>query len=396
MSKKIIFLAVLIVGIIGAIYYLNSMKATSSDKNSVEENKIQNPGQLNNQNIPNGGTKEIKEYVPDEQAVKEKSLKFQEAPELAGIAGYINTNPDIKIKDLKGKVVLVDFWTYTCINCIRTLPYLKSWHEQYNDEGLVIIGVHTPEFEFEKDYDNVKSAAEKYQLEYSIVQDNDYSTWRAYKNRYWPRKYLVDIDGFIRYDHIGEGSYDETEKMIRELLKERMGRSGDGKIEEDMAAPSNVADVEFEKVGTPEIYFGYEFTRGNFGNPEGLEAEKIIDYKIPIIVKPNNVYLDGKWKINKDNVELVGENGRIILGYDAKTVNIVAGSASGSEVRVTVDTRYVDDSSKGIDVLIQNNKSSAKVKDERLYNLVDYEYGKGLLELRINGKGFKIYTFTFG
>ncbi|MBI4175952.1 MAG: thioredoxin family protein, partial [Candidatus Aenigmarchaeota archaeon] len=129
------------------------------------------------------------------------------APELQGIAGYINTE-GIKLADLRGKVVLIDFWTYTCINCIRTLPYLNAWYDKYHDKGFEIIGVHTPEFSFEKDYNNVKAAVDKYGIRYPVVQDNDYATWRAYKNNYWPRKYLVDAQGNIRYDHIGEGGYE--------------------------------------------------------------------------------------------------------------------------------------------------------------------------------------------
>ena len=146
--------------------------------------------------------------------------QFSKAPDFAGISGYINTHP-ITLKDLKGKVVLVDFWTYSCINCIRTLPYLADWNAKYADKGLVIVGVHTPEFEFEKNIDNVKAAVQKFGIKYPVLQDNDKGTWNAYGNSYWPRKYLIDSDGYIRYDHIGEGGYAETEKIIQTLLAER-------------------------------------------------------------------------------------------------------------------------------------------------------------------------------
>ena len=138
------------------------------------------------------------------------------APELAA-GSWINSQP-LSIADLKGKVVMVDFWTYSCINCIRTLPHMNAWQEKYADKGLIIIGIHTPEFEFEKNYANVKFAVEKYGIKYPVVQDNDYKTWRAYGNSYWPRKYLIDKEGNIRYDHIGEGGYEETEKVIQQLL----------------------------------------------------------------------------------------------------------------------------------------------------------------------------------
>ena len=146
--------------------------------------------------------------------------QFRMTPELARISGYINTDP-VTLEELRGNVVLVDFWTYSCINCIRTIPYLNAWHDKYADDGLVIVGVHTPEFEFEKDYNNVKAAVEEFKIQYAVVQDNEKGTWKEYENRYWPRKYLIDNEGYIRYDHIGEGSYAETEKVIQSLLSER-------------------------------------------------------------------------------------------------------------------------------------------------------------------------------
>jgi thiol-disulfide isomerase/thioredoxin len=144
---------------------------------------------------------------------------FKKAPDFTEITGYINTNP-VKLGDLSGKVVLVHFWTYTCENCIHMIPYLNKWQQNYADKGLVIIGIHTPEFELEKSTDNVKQAVKDYQIEYPVLQDNNYATWKAYQNRYWPRDYLIDTQGFIRYDHIGEGDYGETEKAIQSLLAE--------------------------------------------------------------------------------------------------------------------------------------------------------------------------------
>ena len=155
----------------------------------------------------------------DDKKTELKQGAYPKAPDFAGIERWINSEP-LKIEGLKGKVVLVDFWTYTCINCIRTLPYLKEWDKKYKDRGLVIVGVHTPEFEFEKKYENVVNAVNEYQIKYPVAQDNDYATWRAYQNRYWPHKFLIDMDGYIRYDHIGEGAYEETEKMIQQLLNE--------------------------------------------------------------------------------------------------------------------------------------------------------------------------------
>jgi thiol-disulfide isomerase/thioredoxin len=387
-SNNILLAAVLII-VASSIYFLNSMRASPA---GFAPDEIVKGGE----SIAEGIESLPLDYLEDKEIVSEKALQFKQAPELTAIAGYINTDDSVSILSFKGKVVLVDFWTYTCINCIRTFPYLNSWHEKYEDDGLVIIGVHTPEFNFERDYDNVKQAADRYDLKYAIVQDNDYATWRAYENRFWPRKYLVDIDGFIRYDHIGEGKYGETERVIQELLKERMERLGQKKSIEDMTGPEKVVEVDFVQVGTPEIYLGYDFTRGNFGNKEGLPPNQIIDYEIPLIVNPNKVYLEGTWKINKDDAELMSDRGRIVLGYDAKAVNIVASSELGSEVEVLFDTKSLDQDKLGSDVDIIEGKSTATVKDGRLYNVVDFEYGEGLLELKINGRGFRINTFTFG
>jgi len=152
--------------------------------------------------------------------------KFKKAPDLVGIAYYLNTTPEQLEKQMKDKVILYDIWTYSCINCIRTLPYITAWNDKYSDEGLLIIGIHSPEFEFEKDKENVELAIEKYGIKYPVVMDNDWETWKAFENRYWPRKYVADHEGYIRYDHIGEGEYQETEKIIQQLLEERSSSLG--------------------------------------------------------------------------------------------------------------------------------------------------------------------------
>jgi thiol-disulfide isomerase/thioredoxin len=158
----------------------------------------------------------------DNAQFKTDNSQFKRAPEFTDITGYLNTNPDLKLTDLKGKVVLVHFWTYTCINCKHTIPHLNEWYEKYADEGFIIIGVHSPEFDFEKDIDNVKEAVKDNDIQYPVIQDNNYGTWNAYGNQYWPRDYLIDTQGFIRYNHIGEGDYDKTEKAILSLLSEGM------------------------------------------------------------------------------------------------------------------------------------------------------------------------------
>ena len=208
--KTILFILVLIV-IIGAIYELEQSKV-KPQRLSINKNFINN--------LTNNPANKLS-ITNEPRLPPVKKGIYPQAPELAGISGYLNLGKDekkLKIADFRGKVVLIDFWTYTCINCSRTLPHVIGWDKKYRDKGLVIVGVHTPEFEFEKKYENVKAALDKYGITYRVVQDNEYATWQAFGNRYWPHKYLIDADGYIRYDHIGEGEYAETEKHLQELL----------------------------------------------------------------------------------------------------------------------------------------------------------------------------------
>jgi thiol-disulfide isomerase/thioredoxin len=279
--------------------------------------------------------------------------KFREAPNFKRVAGYINTNDSkpLNLQDLKGNVVLVDFWTYSCINCIRTIPYLNDWFEKYTGKGLTIVGVHTPEFEFEKNFNNVKSAVDKFHIKYPVLQDNDKGTWNAYENNYWPRKYIVDTEGNIRYDHIGEGAYSETEKVIQYLLAERGAKMGKTEITfSNTSVPavsagdgnSQASKRDFSEIQTPEIYLGYQLARDRLGNTENFQPDRTVSYTIPHNLnntnfKPNIVYLEGQWKNKPDNIELQSEMGRIVLNYSAKSVNIVAGGPVGATGRVSVD-----------------------------------------------------------
>ena len=321
--------------------------------------------------------------------------QFKLAPDLSKISGYINTNP-IKISDLKGKVVLIDFWTYSCINCIRTIPYLNAWYEKYADKGLVIVGVHTPEFEFEKNYDNVKAAVEKFGIKYPVVQDNDKGTWEAYQNRYWPHKYIVDDEGYIRYDHIGEGGYADTEKVIQSLLAEHAASKGANiTIDKSVSNPQNAQSVDFGKINTPELYFGYQYARAPLGNLEGFKPDQVVKYTIPTDANnltPNAIYLEGEWKNNADSMVLQSDSGRIMLIYSAKAANIVAGGHG--QVQVSEDGASVTAKSRGSDV---SEDGQLVINNQRLYNIAKHEqYGEHTLVLDIKGRGFQIYTFTFG
>jgi hypothetical protein len=270
---------------------------------------------------------------------------------------------------------------------------------------LVIVGVHSPEFEFEKNIDNVKAAVQKYGIKYPVIQDNDKGTWDAYQNRYWPRKYLVDNEGYIRYDHIGEGGYAETEKVIQSLLVERAAQTGISAINlntnTNTTTPENVQTVDFTKVKTPELYFGYEFARASLGNSEGFKPNQTVTYSVPqrSDLKPNTIYLIGDWKNNADNMELQSDTGSIALAYSAKSVNIVAGGKGGEEeeeeLSISEDgVALTNKSGRGIDL---SEQGKLVVDGQRLYNLVMHEgYDWHSLIIDVKGKGFQIYTFTFG
>jgi thiol-disulfide isomerase/thioredoxin len=368
---------------------------------------------------------------------------FPHAPELQGIASFINTEngKPIKLADLKGKVVLLDFWTYTCINCIRTIPYLNEWYDRYADQGFVILGVHSPEFEFEKNVQNVQDAVKEFGIKYPIALDSDHKTWNAYNNNYWPRHYLIDSQGYIRDDHIGEGGYSETEKTIQTLLAEKAALDNKSEISFDLdkgrstnssslSSPQSLAYIDINQNISPEIYLGYQDARSPLGNSEGFQPDKNVHYKLDAnngsgntSFIPNLVYLDGIWKNNNDNVELVSDKGKIILTYYAKSINIVA-SGNGQEATVlglnnnrNVSSNSSDSDGGKINVNNNNNiiglkagnlnntnkaldldKNGTVVVDkQRLYNIGLYDdYQPRSVITDIEGSGFKLYTFTFG
>lgn len=378
-----VVMAIAVVSVIaGFAIYFNTQEASISTKKSTSAEYID----LTAQNDKDGKMIQI-----------DKS-QFKKAKDFSKISEYINTKP-ISLDDLRDKVVLVDFWTYSCINCIRTIPYLNEWYDKYSDKGLVIVGIHTPEFEFEKNSENVKSAVQKFGIKYPVLQDNDKETWNEYDNRYWPRKYLVDDEGYIRYDHIGEGAYNETEKVIQGLLTERAGHLGIKNI--NLNASQNVdsgsklesQDVNFSKIKSPELYFGYEFARASLGNTEGFKPNQSLFYNLPenSEIKPNMIYLEGKWKNNPDHMELQSSNGSILLKYNSKSVNIVAG-AKGNFTVIQDGKLITNDLSKDSD-----SRGKFVADGQRLYNLVtNKNYGEHTIEIDVKGPGFQIYTFTFG
>ncbi|OGG54009.1 hypothetical protein A2851_01760 [Candidatus Kaiserbacteria bacterium RIFCSPHIGHO2_01_FULL_53_29] len=320
-----------------------------------------------------------------------KALVYPEAPELVLPDGYINTGgKPITIGEFKGKkVVLIDIWTYSCINCQRTLPYLKAWYEKYKNTGLEIIGVHTPEFAFEKLQKNVQTAVNGFGITYPVILDNEYRTWNAYGNQYWPRKYLVDIDGFIVYDHIGEGGYAETEMQIQKALAERAERLG--LAMPDIAVSQDVAEAG-GRVRSPETYFG-AWRNSNLGNGiSGTRGPQTLTMSSRL--QPNEFYLDGRWNFEEQYLENLSKGARIAFTYDAKDVYFVAAATAAVKIKVTRDGGEPLGTDRGADV---DANGEATIHEDRLYKLIEgADYGTHTLEIEVEGVGLQAYTFTFG
>lgn len=356
---------------------------------------------------------------PTEVAVSEIAARSEDdklAPELKDVSSWINSEP-FTLESQRGKVVLIDFWTYTCVNCIRTLPYIREWHEKYADSGLVILGVHTPEFDFEKDRDNVIDAMQKYSIEYAVAQDNDFGTWRNFENRFWPAKYLIDKDGYIRYTHFGEGSYAETEQVIRGLLEEA---GFDLSEISDMTDPepgidSNAYTNNPEERLTRELYAGYERNYGALQSqttppyilhPEYYqETDATILYNDPGEHENQFMYLQGLWLNEFERLVHARQTedfeDYVALKFVATSVNAVMAPDTDGEsytVRLTIDDKPLTPEQAGFDVMFgENGDSYVLVDGSRMYNLINLPLVSGNeLKLSSNSDEFVLFAFTFG
>jgi cytochrome c biogenesis protein CcdA/thiol-disulfide isomerase/thioredoxin len=322
-----------------------------------------------------------------EAASGERLPDLGRAPEFAG-GNWLNTagGEPLTMTGLQreNQVVLVDFWTYTCINCIRTLPELRSWQEEYGDDGLTIVGVHTPEFPFERETGNVENAIDEYDLEYPVVQDNEYGTWDAFRNQYWPAKYLIDANGEIRYTHFGEGDYETTEAAIRSLLEEA-GRDPGGRAEAD-------AETADPGLATPETYLGAARAQGWLNGPIVPGRRDFGGGTKPIDLPPNGFYYRGEWDVSPESAT-AGEGAAIDLRFKARRVFLVLGAEDHpGDVRVLLDGKPLPDSAAGEDVA----GSTARIDEQRLYRLVDLrKAGDHELTLELD-PGVEGYAFTFG
>jgi thiol-disulfide isomerase/thioredoxin len=291
------------------------------------------------------------------------------APEFQGIRAWLNTKP-LTMAGLRGKVVLVDFWTYTCVNCLRTLPHVKKWHEKYAKKGLVIVGVHTPEFGFEKDVANVEKAMKQAGIGYPVAVDSDMGTWNAYANRYWPAKYLIDKDGYIVYIHFGEGGYEQTEKAIQAQLHVRAKA-------EAAKAPRYIFDQ------SPETYAGVSKSYG-LGSGMACDSGGCDVYIDSGKHERNTIYPNGRWVQENDFLELKKEPGQLSYMFNAREVNMVM-EPVGAPVNA--------------DVLIDGKKiASIRIDGPRMYNVFRDKKGNyGERELEVVFHGFvRVYAYTFG
>ena len=303
-------------------------------------------------------------------AEAERLDDFGLAPEFRAIEAWINSEP-LTMAALRGKVVVIDFWTYSCINCLRTLPHVTAWDEAYRDDGLVIVGVHTPEFAFEREADNVRRSVRDHGIAYPVALDPDFGTWEAWRNRYWPAKYFVDRRGHIRYAHFGEGDYEESERVIRQLLAE--GQDG-------TLVSEAIEDATPTGPQTPESYLGYGRIDRFVGSR--IEPDREAEYTIPQFVPLHGLAYGGRWRVEEERI-VAGEDARLRLHFKGSDVFLVLGTSGGQEtVEVTLDGEPA---------------GAVAVTQDDLYTLarIPGENSDHVLDLRLS-PGTEAYAFTFG
>jgi thiol-disulfide isomerase/thioredoxin len=311
-----------------------------------------------------------------------------ELASLDGATGWLNSQP-LSMADLRGKVVLIDFWTYTCINWLRTLSYIRAWAETYEQHGLVLIGVHTPEFPFEQDVDNVREAVQEMAVEYPVALDSDYAVWRAFDNRYWPAAYVADAQGRIRHHRFGEGGYEELERVIQGLL----GVDGDLV---SVSPDGFEAQADWANLGSPETYLGYEQAQ-NFASPVGASPGESHSYVAPDRLKLNHWALAGDWTLGKGASVLNQADGRISFRFHARDVHLVMGPPErGTSVpfRVLLDGD-APGNAHGLDI---DEAGHGAATQQRLHQLIRQEgpIDDRTFEITFLAPGVEAYAFTFG
>jgi thiol-disulfide isomerase/thioredoxin len=317
-----------------------------------------------------------------------------ELPSFGSVTGWLNS-PPLSAADLRGKVVVVNFWTFTCINWLRQLPYVRAWATKYRDQGLVIVGVHAPEFEFEKDLDDVRRSARDLRIDYPVAVDNDHAVWRAFRNRYWPALYFVDAEGRIRHHKFGEGDYDESERVIQQLLSEAgAGRGGQGLVAVD--ARGSEAPADWRNLRSPENYLGHARTE-NFAPSGGIREDRPGLYRGTTSLPLNGWSLTGVWTVGHEFAALNEGPGRVAYRFHARDLHLVmASSMPGQQVRfrVTLDGAPPGDN-RGADV---DGEGWGSLGQGRLYQLIRQSgaIANRTFEIEFLDAGVRAYAFTFG
>lgn len=314
------------------------------------------------------------------------------APSLGGATTWINS-PPLTMQQLRGKVVVVDFWTYSCINCLRSIPYVRAWAEKYRDQGLVVIGVHTPEFAFEKSEANVRQNVQRLGVAYPVAMDNDFAIWRAFDNKYWPAHYFIDAQGRIRHHHFGEGDYDGSERVIQQLLKEAGARVDASTVQ--VNAEGEAAAADFARLDSPETYVGYGRAE-NFRSPGGFARDEAKDYA-PAALSLNDWSLSGRWRVTREHADLQRGGGRLTFRFKARDLHLVMGSTTAGAAprfRVRVDGAPPGDDA-GMDIDAQG---MGRIEGERLYQLVRQKgpVRERTFEIEFVDPGVQVFAFTFG
>ena len=314
-------------------------------------------------------------------------------PPLTGATTWINS-PPLTPQQLRGKVVVVDFWTYSCINCLRALPYVRAWAEKYKDQGLVVIGVHTPEFAFEKSEANVRDAVRRLGVDYPVAMDNDFAIWRAFKNQYWPAHYFIDAQGRIRHHHFGEGDYEGSERVIQQLLKE----AGAADVAADVVqvqAQGAEAAAAMDQLGSPETYVGYARAE-NFRSPGGLARDAVKTY-VASPLDLNDWSLVGRWRVTREHAELAAAGGRLSFRFKARDLHLVMGPGSNGALprfRVLIDGQ-APGADAGSDIDAQG---VGRIDQQRLYQLIRQSGAvrERTFEIEFLDPGVQVFAFTFG
>jgi thiol-disulfide isomerase/thioredoxin len=401
-AKKISFGVILLL-IVGGIWYLESQKvhptlsgtgSRAIDVGSLLTNSSSGPlssAGTGNAVLDSSSTRSMLAQI----AAVDKAAGDQPAIEIADPTGFINVSSSFTLSSLIGnKVILLDFWTYSCINCVRTIPYLNAWYQKYAGDGLVIVGIHTPEFDFEKNIANVQNAVQQYGIRYPVVLDSDQGTWNAYNNLYWPHEYLIDLAGYIVHDQVGEGNYPETEAEIQKLLVQRAQALG----LDAAAIPTSTVDLtapNLNEINSPETYFGAERNSLLANGTAMTNGNQTLVAPAANAVQPNQLYLGGTWDFEDQYATNVTAGATVTYQYDAGNVYMVAaGAATGTVVDVMQDGQPISAAAAGSDV--HNGKLT--ISSNRLYNIVKNANGGGehTLQLIVETPGLQAYTFTFG